>query len=410
MIYLNIKNILYFIIIRSKFTICKTNQEIFIKSNKYEAKFNHQDIENLTNIKFDTIEKEYNYFLNLFQQNSILIKDIIINKSMILSFIQNGKMRDITLLYNNENKSIIHYELNFEFKNLMNDIAQIKKDVHDIHNAIHNNNNNINVNQNKNIDNKNNIFDCDTKEYELCKNFVIDNTITLLDKQIQNQESYLNELENKSNKYFESAKKLLKEGDKAKCKEILAKRKKCVEKMKTIEGILSYIEEQKLILENTKQMKDVLKAIESGNKAIQEAAKNMTVEEIKEKQGEIDDLKTDQEDLNDYLKIYSVEEDNKMEKKDEEKKEKKKEDNKEGKKEEIQSIEKNEKKFEQYKKEGYNSLKEGVLAIIFANQGINFEGLKRIEENLENIRINQNELNEFFKKYAEQEEENEVDL
>ena len=177
-----------------KFIICKTNQEILIKSNKYEVKFNHQDIGNLTNIKFDTIEKEYNYFLNLFQQNSILIKEIIINKSMILSFIQNGKMRDITLLYNNENKSIIHYELNFEFKNLVNDIAQIKKDVHDIHNAIHNNNNNINVNQNKNIDNKNNIFDCATKEYELCKNFVIDNTITLLDKQIQNQESYLNEL------------------------------------------------------------------------------------------------------------------------------------------------------------------------------------------------------------------------
>ena len=90
-------------------------------------------------MKFDNIEKEYNYLHNLFQQNSIMIKDMIINKSLILSFIQNGKMKDIYLSYNDESKSIIHYELNYEFKNLMSDIAQIKKDVHDIHNVIHNN-------------------------------------------------------------------------------------------------------------------------------------------------------------------------------------------------------------------------------------------------------------------------------
>ena len=29
-----------------------------IKSNKYEAKLTHQNIENLTNMKFDNIEKE----------------------------------------------------------------------------------------------------------------------------------------------------------------------------------------------------------------------------------------------------------------------------------------------------------------------------------------------------------------
>ena len=114
------------------FTICKINQEIMIKSNKYEAKLTHQNIENLTNMKFDNIEKEYNYLLNLFQQNSIMTKDIIINQSIILTFIQNSKMIEIILLYNNESKSITHYGLNFEFKNLMSDIAQIKKDEHDI--------------------------------------------------------------------------------------------------------------------------------------------------------------------------------------------------------------------------------------------------------------------------------------
>ena len=133
-------------------------------------------------MKFDNIEKEYIYILNLFQQNSIMIKDIIINKSMILSFIQNDKMREIILLYNNESKSITHYELNCEFKNLMSDIAQIKKDVHDIHNAIHNNNINISQNNNNNV-NKDNIFENNTKEFDIYHDFVIDNTIMALNKQ-----------------------------------------------------------------------------------------------------------------------------------------------------------------------------------------------------------------------------------
>ena len=114
------------------FTICKINQEIMIKSNKYETKLTHQDFENLTKMKFDNIEKEYNYILNSFQQNLIMIKDIKINQYILLTFFQNDKIKGIVLLYNNESKSITHYELNFEFKNLMSDIAQIKKDEHDI--------------------------------------------------------------------------------------------------------------------------------------------------------------------------------------------------------------------------------------------------------------------------------------
>ena len=124
-------------------------------------------------------------------------------------------------------KSIIHYELNFEFKNLMNDIAQIKKDVHDIHSAI----------QNNNTDNKNNIFDYGTKEAELYNNLVIENTINVLDKQVKNQENYLEELEKQGNEYHESAKQLLKQGDKNKAKNILVKKKRCVEKKMNIKGL-----------------------------------------------------------------------------------------------------------------------------------------------------------------------------
>ena len=376
-----------------KFTICKTNEEIIIKSNNYEAKLNHQSIENLINMKFDSIEKEYNYLLNLFQQNSIMIKDMIINKSLILSFIQNGKMKDILLSYNNESKSIIHYELNSELKNLMSDIAQIKKDVHDIHNAI----------QNNNSDNKNNIFESGTKEADLYNNFVIENTLNVLDKQIKNQENYLNELEKQSNDYKETAKQLLKEGEKNKdqAKNLLRKKKRCVEKATNIKGLLALFEEQKLILEKTRQMQDFTKEIQCSQKAIIEATRGLTPEELKAIQDEIEELKKGQEDLNQFFDEYGEKEDDEIENNEEKKevkKEEKKEEKKDEKKEEKEKKEvEDDKKFEKFKEEGINAMKDSILAIIFANEGISLEGLKRIQDQLDNIKKKQEEFDEFFK-------------
>ena len=76
-----------------KITLCKTNQEIIIKSNNYEIKLNHENMEKLLQMKFDNIEKEYIFLINLFQLNSVMIKDITINKSMTFTFIQNGKIK-----------------------------------------------------------------------------------------------------------------------------------------------------------------------------------------------------------------------------------------------------------------------------------------------------------------------------
>jgi len=358
-------------------------------------------------MKFDNIGKEYNYILNLFQQNSIMIKDIIINQSIILTFIQNGKMREIILLYNNESKSITHYELNFEFKNLMSDIAQIKKDVHDIHNAIYNNN--INISKNNNNSDKKNIFDYNTKEFDMYHNFVIDNTLTVLNKQITNQENYLNELEKKTNEYQESARNLIKKGDKENCKKLLVKKKRCVERMKFVEGLLGLIEEQKLNLENTKAMHEVFNEIKKGIKAIQEASKGYSISELEAMKEEIDNVKEEQEELKNFFNEHLEEEDNKKnEEKKEDIKEDKNEDQKEEKKEK-QSLEDNEEnQFEQYKEEGNNALKVGVLSIIFANEGISSEGLKRIQEQLDNIKKIHEEYNNFFKNYIDESEEKEA--
>ena len=403
----------------NKFSICKTNQEIIIKSNNYEAKLAHKFIENLTNTKYDTIEKEYNFLVNLFQTSGIRIKDIIMNKSIILTFEQNEQIKEIILSYNNESKSIMHYELNCEFKNLISDIAQIKKDVHEIHEAIHNN-----KNQNKNIeDNKNNIFEPDTKEFELYKKFVIDSAINSMDEQIKKQSIFSNELEKKCNEYTELAKSQLKEGNKNKAKSYLITKKKYIDKMNKIEGIMAFIEEEIFILRETRDMQEIVKTIKNSLKLIQEANKGLNNDEaFKLIQDEMKDEKNLNEEPGDFFNdnLQNSEEEKKEEVKEKGKKEEEKEDkkvkkeqennNEEGKKEEDkkkekQNLDENDQKFNEYKQEGLKILKDGILSIIFANEGINLEGLKRIKDNLNDIKKNHDKINEFFKLYAKEDEE-----
>ena len=143
------------------------------------------------------------------------------NKSITLSFVQNEKMKEIILLYNIGSKSVTHYELNCEFKNLINDIAQIKKDVHEIHQAIHNNDNNIN----KNTDNKNGNFDFTPKVFKTLKDFVMDNTISLLSNQITNREKLISEFEKKIDNIKSLAKIELQKGNKIEAKKLVLKKK-----------------------------------------------------------------------------------------------------------------------------------------------------------------------------------------
>ena len=47
-------------------------------------------------------------------------------------------------------------------------------------------------------------------------------------------------------------------------------------------------------------------------------------------------------------------------------------------------------------------MKDSILAIIFANEGISLEGLKRIQDQLDNIKKNQDKFEEFFKQYCDE--------
>ena len=376
-----------------KFSVCKVNQEIIIKSDYYEVRLDLPNAINLLETQFDTIENVYYFILNLFQMNSIMIKEILIYKSITLSFIQTGKMRELILYYNGQSKSITHYELNAEFGNLMNDIAQIKKDVQEIHHRVVNN---ININnfkeQDENIENKIIDFYFSSPEYEKVRNTLMENTRIMLDKQIKKQEETMDQYEKKMEKMQELAKNELKNGNKNKCKKYLILKKRTLDKIKPLEGILSLIEEQLLILDKSNQMKDIFKTIKDGMKAVEEVNNKMSSDFIEVKkidesvkakskliEEQIEQMEKGKDNLNE-----NIIEDDKQESEDD-------------------------KKLQQLKAEGYKAIKEGIIANLILNRELNVEEVKNVVKSLDDIKKKQEEYEEYFKKYAEEENEDEIE-
>ena len=376
-----------------KFSVCKVNQEIIIKSDYYEVRLDLPNAINLLETQFDTIENVYYFILNLFQMNSIMIKEILVYKSITLSFIQTGKMRELILYYNGQSKSITHYELNAEFGNLMNDIAQIKKDVQEIHHRVVNN---ININnfkdQDENIENKIIDFYFSSPEYEKVRNTLMENTRIMLDKQIKKQEETMDQYEKKMEKMQELAKNELKNGNKNKCKKYLILKKRTLDKIKPLEGILSLIEEQLLILDKSNQMKDIFKTIKDGMKAVEEVNNKMSSDFIEVKkidesvkakskliEEQIEQMEKGKDNLNE-----NIIEDDKQESEDD-------------------------KKLQQLKAESYKAIKEGIIANLILNRELNVEEVKNVVKSLDDIKKKQEEYEEYFKKYAEEENEDEIE-
>ena len=129
-------------------------------------------------------------------------------------------------------------------------------------------------------------------------------TADMLQKKIDEQELKIKNIETKTNAMQNEAKAKLKAGDKAGAKRILAKKKKYVEQIKQLEGAMAMMEEQKLMLENASHTKDIVDVIKQGNAAVKEASQGMSVEDLDTIKGEMEDLKANQDELNDFFKEY----------------------------------------------------------------------------------------------------------
>ena len=356
-----------------KIIICKTNQEIIIKSNNYEVKLNQHNIENLMQTKFESIEKVYNFFLNLFQLNSIMIKEIIINKSMTLTFIQNGKIKEIILLYNSDSKNITHYELNSEFKNLFNDIAQIKNDIHEMSKI-------INSNQNKKEDNEQDGFYISKSDFQILKNFLVDNLLLLIDNQINKQENIIKEKEKKINEYQDIAKQLLKEGKKQECKEYLLLKKITVDSQKTLQGAIGQFKEQKRMLESNKLIGDIISTLKCSQKISEKYFENINKEKLNLTE------EKNKNEINQEENINQIKEDD---------------NNINSLKTKIEQIIKLD---QENSKEVIDTLKKANFGIKLDNQEMKANDLETLQNRIDNLKKNQDEINEELKEYEKSNE------
>ena len=122
-----------------------------------------------------------------------------------------------------------------------------------------------------------------------------------LDNKIKEQEIRLENYEKKINELELEAKEKLKVGDKEGAKRIIKEQFNLAEKIKHIEGAIAQMEEQKMMIGNTLQMKDIMSCIKSNNLAIKEASKGMSVEELEMMKDNME-LNAGQEELNDFFR------------------------------------------------------------------------------------------------------------
>ena len=144
-----------------KFIICKRNNIIIIKSNNYITKLDNNDLSRLNKSLFNEMDKAYKLIIDAFEENKVLIKNIIIKKEIKIYFKYDF---DITLKYDNDNNLFLN-EMNDNYTELQKDINFLKNLINELKNEIdqlklsNNNKNEIScskINIKNNLD-KNNI-------------------------------------------------------------------------------------------------------------------------------------------------------------------------------------------------------------------------------------------------------------
>ena len=176
-----------------KIIIGQNSIYIFIKCNKYMIRFNNEELSFLTKIKFENIDKAYEFLINIFEENKVYINKIIMNKSIQLIFINKKKM-EIILNYDKRNFDLIINEINVlkinnnnnkeltlnhnkesynklleQINKINNEIKDIKKNYKkyelEISKLKNNNNYNLNSQKKNNEINNNNIYNLNRRKY-----------------------------------------------------------------------------------------------------------------------------------------------------------------------------------------------------------------------------------------------------
>ncbi len=107
----------------------------------------------------------------------------------------------------------------------------------------------------------------------------------------------------------EKAKESLKNKNKERAKLNLRLSKMYSEQIKTAEGQLEMIETQITQIENAQSQKDVFSVLKQGNEALKKLQSEVNVEKFQEIADDMDELKEQQNELNEFFKNRGIEED-----------------------------------------------------------------------------------------------------
>ena len=112
--------------------LCKTKENIIIRSFYYEFKFNPSDLSLLTKIKFNSLDDTYEYIKNIFEQKKVKVKNI--TKKMVILILniydnKKNKEKEIEIILNAQiiNDGFIIY-------NIVNKCLELENKINDIKN------------------------------------------------------------------------------------------------------------------------------------------------------------------------------------------------------------------------------------------------------------------------------------
>ena len=110
-----------------KVILTENKDEIIINIRNYFIKFNSIDLYLLTKIKFKSINNIYQFILNIFDNNNVLIKNVILDKEIILlmKFGENNLFELVLTYQQNYNIDIFNVD---RIKQIQNEICILKKE------------------------------------------------------------------------------------------------------------------------------------------------------------------------------------------------------------------------------------------------------------------------------------------
>ena len=144
--YLMKENIIYKIIIE------KDDEDIFIKCKNYLISINQNELSLLSKIQFNSLNKAYEFIFNLFEENKVIIQNVLIIKEIALVLkISTEKEIELILKYNYTKNNI---SINADLKEIVNEIKKLKEENEVLKSEI---NQLKNYHENNNKNNPNNI-------------------------------------------------------------------------------------------------------------------------------------------------------------------------------------------------------------------------------------------------------------